>query len=226
MKFDPNLHHRRSIRLKGHDYSQAGMYFVTLCAKGRQAVLGEVIENEVVLSEIGKVVVECWLEIPSHFPNVELDQFVVMPNHVHGIVIIKESLVGTRHAVSPLGESQANHSGKGFIYETQSREGLMNQTPTRRETDHQSSTTKDSSSGWPLMKGPGVTLGKVIRAFKAKCSKLIHDAGHPNFSWQRNFYEHIIRDERDLDRIRRYILDNPINWEHDDNFPRNIHSVR
>jgi putative transposase len=103
LKFDPNNHHRRSIRLKGYDYTQPGAYFVTMVTFRRECLFGEVIGGEMVLNPWGSVVDECWRAIPNHFPNVELGAYVVMPNHIHGIVVIREMglSVGTRHA-SPL----------------------------------------------------------------------------------------------------------------------------
>ncbi len=91
---------RTSIRLKGYDYAQPGMYFVTLRVKNRASILSEVVDNVVRLFPTGEIVRMCWEEIPKHFENASLDQYVIMPNHVHGIVFIRESLVGTRHAVS------------------------------------------------------------------------------------------------------------------------------
>jgi REP element-mobilizing transposase RayT len=87
-KFDPDVHRRRSIRLKGYDYSQPGAYFVTICTFQRECTLGEIVEGKMVLSREGEVVEAVWKGIPSHFPNVELDEFILMPNHLHGIIII------------------------------------------------------------------------------------------------------------------------------------------
>ncbi|MGE0824886.1 MAG: transposase [Candidatus Binatia bacterium] len=95
--FDPEKHHRRSIRLKGYDYRQAGAYFVTIVTHGRECLFGNVVDGGMALSERGKIVQRCWDEIPVHFPNVQLDTFTVMPNHIHGIIVI----VGATHA-SPL----------------------------------------------------------------------------------------------------------------------------
>ena len=89
MRFDPDKHHRRSIRLKGYDYSQAGAYFVTICTKDRGCLFGEIIDGEMVLNPFGEVVQACWDDLPRHYPHVELDAFVIMPNHLHGIIIIR-----------------------------------------------------------------------------------------------------------------------------------------
>ncbi|MCP9469504.1 MAG: hypothetical protein NNA31_05825 [Nitrospira sp.] len=88
MKYDPEKHHRRSIRLKGYDYSQDGAYFVTICTHNRVCLFGEVVDGELRLNELGEIVAWTWRDLPNHVPNVELDAFVVMPNHVHGIVVI------------------------------------------------------------------------------------------------------------------------------------------
>jgi putative transposase len=95
MKFDPNKHHRRSIRLKGFDYAQSGGYFITIVTHDRDLLFGEIVNKEVRLNEFGKIADECWRAIPEHFPNVELGAFVIMPNHVHGIVVINKDGRGT-----------------------------------------------------------------------------------------------------------------------------------
>jgi REP element-mobilizing transposase RayT len=94
MPYDPRIHHRRSIRLKHYNYTQPGAYFITICTKARQYLFGNVINGEIKLNYLGQIAFNCWQEIPEHFPNIELDTFVVMPNHLHGILLITE-IVGT-----------------------------------------------------------------------------------------------------------------------------------
>jgi hypothetical protein len=102
MPYDPQKHHRRSIRLKGYDYTQPGAYYVTLCTKARQCLFGDVIKGEMRLNSLGYIAFTCWQAIPNHFPHVELDAFVLMPNHLHGILVISDTVVvGATHA-SPL----------------------------------------------------------------------------------------------------------------------------
>jgi putative transposase len=212
MKYDPIKYIRRSIRLKGYDYSSEGAYHVVVRSKNGECVFGDVRDGKMKRSPVGEIAEKCWRNIPEHFRNVELDQYVVMPNHIHGIIVIT-SLVRAIQSDNP--------SRKGFIYESPTRErnrsgkGFIHETP-----------TKEHFSGWPSMKDPRITLGKVIRAFKAECTKMIHDAVCVEFGWQRNYYEHIIRDGKDLDRIRQYILDNPINWATDEDYPKNIRMDR
>ena len=97
MPYNSEKHYRRSIRLKEYDYSQAGAYFVTICAYNRECLFGDIVDGEMQLNIYGEIVAAFWDEVPSHFKNVELDAFIVMPNHMHGIVIITDS-VGARHA--------------------------------------------------------------------------------------------------------------------------------
>lgn len=100
MNYNPKIHHRRSIRLKGYDYAQAGLYFITICTNHRQHIFGEVLNSQMILNDTGKVADECWQAIPQHFPNAILHEFVVMPNHVHGIIELTTNSVGAKN-ISP-----------------------------------------------------------------------------------------------------------------------------
>jgi len=185
MRFDPLRHHRGPIRLQGYDYSSEGSYFVTMCTKGREGLLGEIVGHEMRLSEVGEIVKQYWLDLPDHFCNVTINEYQVMPNHVHGVVVIW------------------NH-----------RRDLINQIPTGVRNEYFVVQTD-----FPSMKNPKQTLGKIIRHFKGKATKKIHDAGFCGFAWQPRFHDHIIRDEEDLVRIREYIRENPLNWATDDENP-------
>ena len=187
-----NLHHRRSVRLPGHDYSQPGAYFVTICIDDRRCLCGEITSGEVVLSNVGKIVNAKWCVLPQAFPHVMLDAFVVMPNHLHGIVIITDD------------DGHAVHG-----------RGLINQTPTTTATANPT----DDADTWIMMKNRRGTLGKIIRHFKAKTAKYIHDSGMRQFAWQRNYHEHIIRDQPSMNRFRDYIRSNPAYWAIDHENP-------
>ena len=93
MQYNPDKHHRRSIRLQGYDYSQPGIYFITICTKNHECLFGEILNGEMRLNEFGKIAHQCWLEIPQHFPHVQLDEFVVMPDHIHGIIVLNNIVV-------------------------------------------------------------------------------------------------------------------------------------
>lgn len=208
-EFFKKKHHRKSIRLKGYDYSSNGGYFVTICVKNRECLFGEIINGEMNLSEIGQIAYNNWIEIQNNFNNVEIDEFVIMPNHLHGIILINS-------------EDKINH-------ESSSGNGLMNQTPANQNhVINGLQSTNDSSfnicenniSGkYNLMLNPKITLGKIIRHFKAKTSRIIRKNNHEYFQWQQNYHEWIIRDEKHLDRFRNYIYQNPLKWEIDSENP-------
>ena len=163
---------RKSIRLKGYDYSQAGAYFITICTKGRKELLGAIRDGKMCSSAIGRIVQECWDVLPSHYPNVQLDAFVVMPDHAHGIIVILDD---EPHRV---------------------REGLR------------------PSTGKTRNRPP---LSEIVRAFKSFSARRINEQnGTAGQSfWQRGYYDHIIRNERSLERIREYISTNPSRWQYD-----------
>lgn len=193
--YNPNIHHRRSIRLKGYDYSQKGLYFITICVKDRECLFGEIVgvENfqpEMILNDAGKIADECWLGIPGHFPNVVLHEYIIMPNHVHGIIELKRvDTVGTRHVVS-----------------------LPDNSETFAGTSHMMSQQNQFSK--PV---PG-SLSVIIQQYKSSVTRLINKYKFLDFRWQSRFYEHIIRNEKSHHRISEYIINNPKNWIEDDFF--------
>ncbi len=193
----PQEHHRRSIRLPAYDYAQEGYYFVTICSHHRKAYFGNIDRRGVMkLSSIGQIVKNDWLQIPTYFQNIRLDKYVIMPNHLHGIILIK-----------------------GYF-----RRGLIHQTP---DIPYGKIDGRDESRPYSILKNPmkikRATLGQIIRHFKGRAAYDIHQNGFPSFQWQRNYYEHIIRNEESIEKIREYILQNPENWRNDRDNPINIH---
>jgi putative transposase len=183
MAFNPEIHHRHSIRLPNYDYSQPGYYFVTLCAHERECLFGDIENNNLVLNEIGMLVKKNWSDLPVHFPAIELDQMVIMPNHLHGIIIIRD---GCRGGVFPP------------IMIVPPRRGAVVAPP-----------------------GCGKTLGQMVAWFKYESTKEINRivSGNPEMKiWQRNYYDRIIRDEEELNRIRNYVATNPETWEGDEDY--------
>jgi len=195
-KFDPQKHHRRSIRLPGYDYSSAGAYYVTVVTQGRECLFGEIIDGEIYLTEYGEIVQKWWDEIPIHFPNVELGAFVVMPNHVHGIIFITTQRRG--EVISP----RYNPNNNIQNAKINSIDNLGGETP-------------------PLRKP---TLGQIVAYFKYQSTKEMNrietDKAITKF-WQRNYYEHVIRNEKDLQNKTDYIETNLSLWDEDDNNPHN-----
>jgi len=175
-KLHPDHH---SIRIKEYDYSAAGFYFVTVCTFERKCVLGTLHEGHIGLSELGESVRECWLVIPRHFAKVNLHEFVVMPNHLHGIVEIVS--VGAQHAAPLLGG--------------------------------------DSNAGNPAFVKPG-SLGAMVRSFKAAVTKKARrQLGWNGEVWQRNYFERVLRDGKEIAGAGRYIAENPMMWDLDQENP-------
>jgi REP element-mobilizing transposase RayT len=179
VKYDPSKHHRRSIRLKGYDYHNAGAYFVTICTKNRVCILEDPI--------VSSIIQDVWLALPSWFPTIELDAFVVMPNHVHFVVwIVGGPLLGVHNAYI----ADGNESRPYVI----PKPNKTNMTP---------------------------TLGDIVGAFKSLVFTVYLDWINQNDPsrrakfWQQNYYEHIVRNDRELNAIRQYIIDNPLHWKMD-----------
>ena len=164
MNYDPQRHHRHSIRLPGYDYAAAGVIFVTICTYQRESIFGIISGETMVTNSVGDAVCSTWLDLPGRFPNLILDTFVIMPNHFHGVLVFPEP---------------------------------------------------------PINPIPLPTLGHVLRAFKSlsavASNTLLDRTGTP--LWQRNYYEHIVKNEATLNRARRYIDDNPKNWHRDADNP-------
>jgi len=191
-RYNPEIHHRRSIRLKGYDYSQAGAYFITICTENRRCLFGMVEGSEMILNRAGEYVKECWLKIPEHFPHAKLDEFSIMPNHIHGIIIINEN-VGVHVGVQdfePLHNKKCKYN------------------PLRKINKYQQIIPK--------------SIGSIVRGFKIGVTKWFRQNTDVYNVWQRNYYEHIIRNENELNKIREYIINNPIKWAEDKNNPVNI----
>jgi len=190
MSYNPNNHHRRSIRLKGYDYSQAGMYFVTICVHTVGARLkpaptksaptvpvvtfGKITNGKMVLNEYGQSIQTVWNELPQHYANIQLGEFIVMPNHIHGIIVITDNVVGA-----------------GF-----------KPAPTTATT-----TTIPTKHGLP----------EIVRALKTFSARKINELRNTRGEklWQRNYWEHIIRNEQSYQRIANYIINNPMKWKND-----------
>lgn len=208
MKYNPDDHHRRSIRLKGYDYSHPGAYFVTICTQDRAVLFGEVGDGEMWLNDAGAMVQSVWEEMSAFYPGVETDSFVVMPNHIHGIVI----LVGAAPCGRPddLGQPQGMGQPQG-VAPMLSLAGVV-----RVSVQAQG---PGDPKGQPQGVAPTLSLSDVVHRFKTLTTKRYSEGvkryGWPPFPgrlWQRNYYEHVIRNEESLNRIRQYIADNPARW--------------
>ena len=157
--YNPEIHHRRTIRLQEYDYSSDGLYFVTICTHGHKNIFGKIVDSNLVLSDKGKVVELVWKELSNKYPQVVCHEYTIMPNHFHGIIQIDNYCQG-------------------------------GQTPPLQQTK----------------------LGNIIAFFKYRTAKIINSDSR---LWQRNYYEHIIRNQQSYEEITAYVIENPINWRSD-----------
>ena len=183
---------RRSIRSRDYDYARAGAYFVTIVTKDRSCLFGQIVDSEMRPNQFGRIVEAAWSALPEHYPGVECDAFVMMPNHIHGVIgLVDDDGVGGNDVGAGLKPARGVVAGPNSV-----RAGLK-PAPTR----------------------PG--LPEIIRGFKTFSARRVNELretrGVP--IWQRNYYEHIIRDEESLNRIREYIFNNPAQWAFDPENP-------
>ena len=207
MTHQSGIRDRRSIRLKDYDYSQLGAYFVTLVTQDRSCLFGDVVDGAVQLNDAGRMVEAVWDDLPRRFPGIDLDAFVVMPNHVHGIIVIVGA-VGAPPADAPAPAGAPDPVGAPLVgaHDVDARDARA--------------TTRVA----PTRVAP--TLGDVVGAYKSvttvKYTRAVQALDWPTFRrrlWQRNYYERVVRDDAALDRTRRYILDNPAQWGSDGQHP-------
>ncbi|TFG75302.1 MAG: hypothetical protein E4H23_10910 [Chrysiogenales bacterium] len=249
MKHDPEKYHRQSLRLKTRDYSRDGYYFVTICARNRENIFADFCvgvglaptpdlvhapdysiydqghpqgaplrkENTptLVLTAAGRIIEKNWRKIAEK--NIHTDAFIIMPNHIHGIIIIKSHALGVGAGLAPAPDSPDLDNGQP--------QGSTNHPPTSADT-----VCLPPQGGLPLRNdnAPAPNLGSIIGAFKSRCAheylKFIDekDINESAKIWQRNYYEHVIRDRKELAAIRNYIKSNPANWAKDEENPINI----
>ncbi|MBI3585745.1 MAG: transposase [Ignavibacteriales bacterium] len=167
---------RRSIRLRKYDYSQEGGYYITICTFNKQCVFGEIVGGKMILSDVGNIVKDEWLKTPIIRPDIELGEFVIMPNHFHGVIILINNSRGT-----------------------------LQRAPTNEQFG------KPTSNSIPT----------IVRLFKSAVTKRVNQLRNtPRIPvWQRNYWEHVIRNEDDLRRINEYIINNVVQWEYDEENP-------
>ena len=217
MKYDPAKHKRRSIRLKGYDYSQAGLYFITICIQDREMLLGKIKNGEMLLNDAGKMVEKEWEKLPQRFNAIVLHEFVIMPNHFHAILeIVRATLV-----VAPNETATEEKAPE----ETAQLPGATTRVaPTVAPTVDP--TTADDTGELPgsttRVAPTDKTIGDMMGAFKSittvEYNNGVKNLGSPPFNgklWQRDFFEHIIRNERAYENISAYIIDNLARWQDD-----------
>ena len=191
MSLYKNKYRVESSRLKNWNYASRGCYFITICTKNRECYFGEIIDNKMILSKIGNIAHKYWQEIPNHFSFAQLDKFVIMPNHVHGIIIIKNG--GNRLHTDAINRVSTTKTNKNYIPEDSAINGGI--------------TGKNNPMFYK-------SISKIIRWYKGRCAfEINHITTH--FQWQSRFYDHVIRNKQDLNRIQQYIQNNPRKWRVD-----------
>jgi putative transposase len=226
-KYNPNIHHRRSIRLKGYDYSQAGLYFITICCQDRIHRFGHVANGEMKLNEFGTIAFNEWEKLPERFTNFELDVFQIMPNHMHGIIVLND--IDKWAGASP---AQNNMENQNDLDKGSGASPAQNNTENQNDLDKGSGASpaqNNMENQNDLDKGSGAspapTIFDIVGAYKSLVVNVCIDICNLENKrlgklWQRNYYEHIIRDERSYQNISNYIINNPAKWEEDKFFTK------
>ena len=266
MQYNPKTHNRNSMRFNGYDYSQEGAYFITICCKDRECLFGEIKNREMILNANGIIAYNEWLQTTKIRSNVELDVFVIMPNHIHGIVIINNHAIDDRrgvlhtpgllmndrgnkpdvlHApVSVLGAPDSVlHAPGPALGTSDSIKGVCD-TPLQKtvgrglgvcntslqkmdgrdmgvcNTSLQITVGRDMGVCDTPLRSPSNTIGAIVRGYKSAVTKQINILGSGNYNqsstvWQRNYHDHIIRNEQSYQHILNYIINNPAKWDDD-----------
>jgi putative transposase len=218
MAYNPEIHNRRSIRLPGYDYAGEGMYFITICTHNRQFLFGTVVNRKMVLNDAGMIANQCWKNIPAHFPNAVLHEHIIMPNHVHGIIELKNdrNIYVTTPAI-PVGNDGVmgrimNVGAVGAVVV-----GAENFLPLQ--------------PGHQFQKMIPRSIASIVKGYKIGVTKW-YRSNMPSFAnpqtkvWQRNYYEHIIRNEQSYSTISNYIMTNPENWAEDRFYTNALYDIK
>lgn len=227
MAYNPKIHHRKSIRLKGYDYSQDGLYFVTICCENRICRFGNIKDGVMHLNEYGEIAYTQWVKLAERFNNYELDVFQIMPNHMHGIIVlnnpttaiivdadndIKNAAAGAPLAGAP--NDDENHARAALAVALSGADSIKGAGADSIKGTGASPARTGGNSG------NAGNLGDIVGAYKSivanECLK-IYKSNNERMGklWQRNYYEIIIRNEKSYARISEYIINNPAKWDAD-----------
>ena len=220
-RFNPNIHHRHTIRLKGYDYSQSGLYYITICCHVKMCYFGDIENKKMILNDIGEIAYNEWIKLPKRYFNVSLDIFQIMPNHIHGIIILNNTFVGA--GLAPAQNNQGVAQNKNTIAQN---ENTVTQNKNVNIQNYRAGTPDFTPDFWagaspaPTTTTTTATIGNIVGTYKSMVAnqcleiyKLRNE--YMGKLWQRNYYEHIIRNEESCQHIINYIIDNPANWERD-----------
>ncbi len=205
---------RKHIRLRNFDYSSAGAYFITICTKDRECFFGNIVgtQHVVTFSAIGKIANEYLNDIPNHFPHMEMDEFIVMPNHVHCILVLNEKSIGDDVGASH-GMPLPNTDDNVGSHHVGTRHGvsLRDDNEIVRASHVMPQQPITNQFGKPVRGSVSV----IINQFKSSVTRWCNKNNHQYFQWQSRFHDHVIRNEEEYNRIKNYIIANPMNWAND-----------
>lgn len=232
MTYNPAIHHRRSIRLKGYDYTQAGLYFITICTQDRERLFGKIVNRKMILSDAGLMVETVWNEIPQYYIDFDIHAFIVMPDHIHGIIEKKSIQYPDVRAIprdcpnSKLNDcpksdnSQINNDCPNDLDNNDNPQIIFNKNYYPNNIDRAGTGTcpvRATPRGCPK------SIPDIVQRFKSLTTKRYTDGvKQKNWKpyngklWQRNYYEHIIRNDESYIRISEYIKNNPQKWKGDE----------
>ena len=208
-----------TTRLRGHDYAAPGWYFVTICTKDRACFFGDVQGGVMGLSAAGCVAHRCWAGIPDHFDRARLGAFVVMPNHVHGLVGLMPRPRADGGNVDSHGGNSPGHDENVSAVETLHATSLQTVDNNRQTPENDDAPPPKNERMAAISPGAG-SLAAVVRSYKSAVTRQVRRTARPDFAWQSRFYDHVVRDDRSRRRIAHYIRRNPPQWTRDRNHPR------
>jgi len=232
-KYNPDIHHRRSIRLRGYDYSQRGHYFITICTQNGMCLFGEIENGEIQLNDAGRMILYWYSELENKFQEIRCDAFICMSNHIHFILY---NGVGADLCVRPCRTTNdshyANPNGRHDTNPNNRPDNHPNNRPNVSPDEFRGKGQADParrgegrthrSAPTPPPPPPPTTIGTVAQWFKTMTTneyirgvKQNAWAPFPGKLWQRNYWEHIVRNDDELQKIRDYIINNPKNWFND-----------
>ncbi len=221
MKKFKNKYRIPSARLQNWDYGWNATYFITICTQNRECYFGEIVQDEMQLSHLGILADVFWHEIKHHTPNVESGAFVVMPNHVHGILVLdgNSNVNNGEHCNDGDDRNVANAANAGNAGNVETRHALSLQSQSQSQSISKSqqppSPQPPQTIGQKRFQNQGKnTLSSIIGSYKSAVTKHAHRLGY-DFAWQTRFHDHIIRDAESYHRIEQYTLNNPRNWKKD-----------
>lgn len=242
MTYTQRFYSRKSIRLREYDYSQQGLYFITICTQNRACLFGSIDHSPnndstdtnlfnnnsspinksvMILNDAGKFANECWMEIPKHFPHVILHEFIIMPNHIHGIIELTP-VGANNHSPSkhssnihmPNYNLMDNYCNANEWLGNNANEWDINETKKLNE-NNANEWDENRANNYSPLRGTSKTIGSVVRGFKIGVTKWMRQHTNVYDVWQRNYHEHIIRNEQSYFRISEYIIQNPYKWKDD-----------